>query len=161
MSAGELKLALRAAEDFFEQREWKLCCANAQGTGPMSVFLNIVGVMLMGVPAMILHECGHIAVALVCGVKVKKVGVSRKGLYTIREAGPKWINIAVSSAGPLVNLLLAIMFWNSLTTFAEVNLVACIYNLLPITNSDGSRILALLSDAGVVPQGMPEMRPHM
>ena len=104
----------------------------------------------MGIPAMVLHECGHIGTALICGVKVKKVGLSRRGLYTVREAGPKWSNIAVSAAGPMVNLLLAIALWNSLTLFAEVNLVACIYNLLPIPKSDGTRILALLSNANVV-----------
>ncbi len=116
----------------------------------MTALVSIVSVMLMGIPAMILHECGHIGTALICGVKVKKVGLCRKGLYTMREAGPKWANIAVSSAGPLVNLLLAITLWNSFTTFAEVNLVACIYNLLPIPNSDGSRILALLSNTDAI-----------
>lgn len=118
----------------------------------MTALVSIVFVMLMGIPAMILHECGHIATALACGVKVKKVGLSRRGLYTVREAGPKWSNIAVSAAGPLVNLLLAIALWNTLTLFAEVNLVACIYNLLPIPNSDGTRILALLSNTNTVPQ---------
>lgn len=118
----------------------------------MTALVGIVSVMLMGIPAMILHECGHIGTALICGVKVKKVGLSRRGLYTVREAGPKWSNIAVSAAGPLVNLLLAIVLWNTLTLFAEVNLIACIYNLLPIPNSDGTRILALLNHTNVVPQ---------
>ncbi len=117
--------------------------------------------MLMGIPAMILHECGHVAVALLCGVKVKKVGLSRRGLYTIRETGPRWTNVAVSAAGPAVNLLLAVALWNVLPVFAEVNLVACIYNLLPIANSDGTRILALLNASPAVPQAVPEMRAQM
>ncbi len=93
---------------------------------------------------MVLHECGHVMTALMFGVKVKRVGLCRKGLYTVREPGPKWSNVAVSAAGPLINLILAVMLWNNMTTFAEVNLVACLYNLLPIPNSDGTRILALL-----------------
>ena len=124
----------------------------------MMILAHMAYVMLLGVPAMVLHECGHVMVALVCGLKVKRVGVSRRGLYTVREAGPKWSNIAVSAAGPMVNLALAIMFWNSMTTFAEVNIIACLYNLLPITNSDGSRILALLRTGTVIPQPLPQMR---
>jgi Zn-dependent protease len=46
-------------------------------------------------------------------------------------------------------------------TFAEINVVACIYNLLPIPHSDGTRILALLSNTNAaVPQAMPEMQPR-
>jgi Zn-dependent protease len=127
----------------------------------MTILANVVSVMLMGIPAMMLHECGHIGVAMLCGVKVKKVGVSCRGLYTVREPGPKWTNIAVSAAGPVVNLLLAVTLWNTLPIFAEVNFVAALYNLLPIPNSDGSRILALLNNSPIVPQGVRNMRPQM
>lgn len=126
------------------------------------IFLaSVVSLMLLGIPAMILHECGHLAVALLCGVNVKKVGLSRRGLYTVREPGSKWINIAVSAAGPAVNLLLAISLWSALPQFAEVNLVACLYNLLPIPNSDGTRIMALLIPWDAAPQSAREMRPQM
>lgn len=127
----------------------------------MTALVGIVCVMLMGIPAMILHECGHIGTAFLCGVKVKKVGFSRRGLYTVREAGPKWSNVIISAAGPLVNLLLAIALWNTLTIFAEVNLVACIFNLLPIPHSDGTRILALLSNTQVVPQPTSQLGAQM
>lgn len=110
-------------------------------TIPNDVWLT----MLMGIPAMLLHEFGHIAAALLCGVKVKKVGLSRTGLYTVREPGPKWANLCVSLAGPLFNLALAIAMRDILPGFAWVNLIACLYNLLPIPNSDGKRIFALLA----------------
>jgi Zn-dependent protease len=124
----------------------------------MMMLGHIAYVMLLGVPAMVLHECGHVVGALMCGVKVKRVGVCRRGLYTVREQGPKWSNIAVSAAGPLVNLVLAIALWNSMTTFAEVNVIACLYNLLPIPNSDGTRILALLRTGTVLSHSLPQMR---
>ena len=111
----------------------------------MAIVLSVLVTMLLGIPAMLLHETGHIAVALVCGVKVKKVGVSRTGLYTIREPGPKWANLCVSLAGPLSNLLLAMALRDVLPNFAWVNLIACIYNLLPIPHSDGRRIMDLLA----------------
>jgi len=110
----------------------------------MMILLAMLSAMLMGIPAMLLHECGHIAAALVCGVKVKNVGLSRTGLYTVREPGPKWANLSISLAGPLMNLALAAALRNVLPAFAWVNLIAGIYNLLPIRHSDGSRILALL-----------------
>jgi Zn-dependent protease len=50
----------------------------------------------------------------------------------------------VSLAGPLLNLLLAIALRDVLPQFAWVNCIACAYNLLPIPNSDGRRVLALL-----------------
>ena len=127
----------------------------------MNLLASVVYVMLLGIPAMVLHECGHVAAALLGGVKVKKIGWSRRGLYTVRESGPKWTNIAVSVAGPAVNLLLAVSLWNTLPTFAQVNLVACLYNLLPIPNSDGTRILALLNPSDAIPQAVSEMRAQM
>ena len=127
----------------------------------MAMLWSVVGVMLLGIPAMILHECGHIAMAVLCRVKIKKVGLSRRGVYTVREPGPKWANLLVSLAGPLFNLFLAYALWDSMRTFAEINVVACIYNLLPIPHSDGTRILALLSNTNAaVPQAMPEMQPR-
>ena len=110
----------------------------------MTILLTMLYAMLLGIPAMLLHECGHIALARLCGVKVKKVGLSKTGLYTVREPGPRWANLVISAAGPLVNLLLAIGLKSVLPGFAWVNLIAFGYNLLPIPNSDGSRILGLL-----------------
>ena len=101
---------------------------------------------------MLLHESGHVATALLCGVKVKKVGLSRTGLYTVREPGPRWANLCVSLAGPLVNLLLAIVLRDTLPIFAWVNLIAFLYNFMPIPHSDGKRIVALLAgDSGLAP----------
>ena len=113
----------------------------------MTILQSVCVTMLLGIPAMLLHESGHIAIAFLCGVKVKKVGLSRHGLYTVREPGPRWANLCVSLAGPLLNLLLAVALRDVLPTFAWVNLIACVYNLLPIPNSDGSRVRELLAAA--------------
>lgn len=115
----------------------------------MTMLENVCVTMLLGIPAMLLHEFGHIALAFLCGVKVKKVGLSHVGLYTVREPGPRWANLCISLAGPLVNLLLAVSLRDLLPTFAWVNLIACVYNLLPIRNSDGRRIVELLAGAQI------------
>jgi Zn-dependent protease len=120
----------------------------------MSLLITMFAAMLMGIPAMFFHECGHIAVALFCGVKIKKVGLSWMGLYTVREAGPRWANLWVSFAGPAVNLVLAFALRNTLPGFAWVNLVAALFNLMPIPNSDGSRILGLLVSSKTAAAGI-------
>jgi Zn-dependent protease len=114
----------------------------------MMVLFAMLYAMLMGIPAML------------CRVQVKKIGFSWTGLYTVREAGPKWANLCISLAGPLVNLLLAGALRSTLPAFAWVNLIACIYNLLPIPHSDGSRILALMSESDTLVKGT-EIRPHV
>ena len=73
--------------------------------------------MLLGLPAMVLHECGHIAAAHLCGVKVKKVGISWIGPFVLRESGPRWANVLISFSGPLVNLLLASALWTTMPEF--------------------------------------------
>lgn len=108
------------------------------------MLVHVLVTMLLGIPAMLFHESGHIVVALACGVRVKKVGLSRTGLYTVREAGPKWANLCISMAGPLLNLALYLALRDIAPTFAWVNLIACLYNAVPIPHSDGRRIMALL-----------------
>lgn len=123
----------------------------------MPALVSMLYFMALGIPAMLFHESGHIVTAMLCGVQVKKVGLSRTGLYTVREAGPRWANLCISLAGPLANLSLAVALRHVLPVFALVNLIACLYNLLPIPNSDGKRILALLhSDRAITAEAKPQ-----
>ncbi len=96
----------------------------------------------LGIVAMVLHETSHVVTALALGVKVKRVGLDWKGLYTLREAGPPKENFVITLSGPLMNLLLTFS-WQWLPTFALANLCLAVCNLLPIKYSDGSRILQL------------------
>lgn len=102
-------------------------------------FCNGLG---LGVIAMLLHECGHLAAALALGVRVKKIGVKwNKGLYMVRERGSARQNMLIAAAGPLVNLMLmATEPWIPL--FSLANLCYALANMLPIDGSDGFRIAA-------------------
>ena len=61
----------------------------------------------LGIIAMILHECGHLAAAAAVGVRVKRVGIQwNKGFFTVREKGTVHQNLLIALAGPFVNLLL-------------------------------------------------------
>lgn len=94
----------------------------------------------MGVLAMALHECGHLAAAAALGVRVKRVGVQwKKGFFTVRERGTVHQNLLIALAGPFVNLLLIVVEpWFPL--FSLANLCCVLANMLPIDGSDGFRV---------------------
>jgi len=97
--------------------------------------------LLLGVAAMVLHECAHLLCAVVLGIKVKRVGIIwNKGLYTVREAGSPGKNVLIALAGPFMNMLL-VSFWILSPTFGMANFCYALANLLPIDGSDGSRIV--------------------
>ena len=91
--------------------------------------------------SLLAHEAGHVCMALLLGVRIKRIGLTWRGPYLVREQGTPAANALVSAAGPFVNLLLAALTWRSYQPFAFANLVLGLTNLLPTRNSDGSRIL--------------------
>lgn len=99
---------------------------------------------LLGVVAVVLHELSHVVVARAQGLKVRRIGVTWKGPYIVRESGTWLQNLRVSLAGPVANLLLAALFWRIVPIFGLCNLVLGAFNLLPIPGSDGHRAWQLL-----------------
>ena len=77
------------------------------------------------------------------GINVKRIGISGKGMYIVRESGPPVPNLFITLAGPLANLLTACA-WPISHELALVNLIFGLTNLLPIPGSDGTRALILL-----------------
>lgn len=105
-------------------------------------FYSFVSGLDIGVLAMLLRECGHLAAALALGVHVKNVGVKwNKGIYTVREPGSLSQNLLIALAGPFVNLLL-IMTGPWLPVFGMANFCYELANMLPIEGSDGFRVAA-------------------
>jgi Zn-dependent protease len=96
--------------------------------------------MVLGVTAMVLHECGHLAAAVSLGVRIKKVGLKWNiGLFTVREQGTIQQNLLIALAGPLVNVLLVGTGpWFPVLSLA--NFCYALANMLPIEGSDGFRI---------------------
>jgi Zn-dependent protease len=94
----------------------------------------------------VLHELAHAAAALAHGLRIKRIGLSWKGLYIVREAGSPLVNAQVSLAGPLANLAFA-LFWPLAPHFALYNLLFGLVNLAPVRDSDGQRALAALKAA--------------
>jgi Zn-dependent protease len=97
--------------------------------------------LLLGLIAMILHECAHLVCALALGVRVKRVGILwNKGIYTVREAGSPGKNVLITLAGPLANMFL-VSFWFFSPSFGLANFCYALANLLPVQGSDGTRIV--------------------
>jgi Zn-dependent protease len=95
------------------------------------------------VVALILHELGHAMVATATGIRIKRVGISWRGPYLVREQGPPMACFLTALAGPAMNLLLGMTFWYTAPQFSLVNLVLGAYNLLPfIPGLDGYNALA-------------------
>jgi Zn-dependent protease len=95
--------------------------------------------LLLGIIAMVFHEAGHLIAALLVGIRVKSVGFTWKGLYTVRERGTPLTNLLVSLAGPLTNLAL-LALWPLSRKFGLANLCFAFFNILPIEGSDGERV---------------------
>lgn len=100
--------------------------------------------LLILLVVILLHEAGHLVAAISLGIRVRRIGVSWKGMYIVREAGPPLVNMITTLAGPYLNLLLA-MAWPAAHMFALMNLVFGLTNLIPLGGSDGQRALTLLA----------------
>ena len=120
------------------------------GSFDLDWFSPFFRVLCFGLLAMAVHEAAHFVAARALGIKVKRVGFNRKGLYTVREAGPPAKNLIVSFAGPLINLLLMLL-WPWSPMFGLANLCFGVCNLLPIMGSDGDRMLSIWKEMHKAP----------
>ena len=100
------------------------------------------------------HEAGHIIMLFIFGQKLKradlKIGAIRVeySSYAIKSE-----RIVALLAGPLSNLLLALiwhLFGNE--NLFYINIVLCVYNLLPIKGLDGGSIIEALSEGKISPK---------
>jgi tetratricopeptide (TPR) repeat protein len=122
-----------------------------------------------------LHEVGHALAAQLVGVEVKSIVIWILGGFTnlSRKADKPSHNLAISAAGPLVNMLLGFLcvlgyialsflflpfyrntelylwgqtFINLFFSLALVNLILIVFNLLPIYPLDGGNIMHSLME---------------
>ena len=93
------------------------------------------------------HEAGHAVTAAATRTKVSALGFCLKGAYIRRSRAKGGVEILISIAGPIVNLLLAILLWSThgIQAFlAQMNAFLFLINMWPHRGSDGQRILAEL-----------------
>lgn len=110
------------------------------------------GYAAVGLAACIWHELGHLAVMAALDIPVKKVLFYGAGIKIVTDRQLEYAafktGFAVLIAGSAANFAAASVLYRfgnaDLKLFAAVNLVIGAFNLLPLQNLDGGKIIILL-----------------
>ena len=140
-------LAVLKGELWYETYGWSVSIAAAAGVvGSISLFTSVL-----------LHEIGHSLVAKTQGITVRSISLFLLGgvAEIDRESRTPGAAFQVAIAGPAVSLLLAIGFTAIahqldatvtplsviIRDLAQLNLVLCLFNLIPALPLDGGQVL--------------------
>lgn len=98
--------------------------------------------------AALIHECGHLLAARLCHVRIKLMEIDLFGakLYPLGALSSYKAEILLAAAGPLFSLLLGAFLYPHggvfVTVLRHATFSFAVFNLLPIREFDGGRILA-------------------
>lgn len=122
------------------------------------ILYNKINIFFTYILSLLLHELSHNYMAKKCGYKMEKITLYPFGVSLCGEDDEFSFldEIKIALAGPLCNFLLcafSVCLWwifpisfYYLSDFVFVNLVCCVFNLIPIFPLDGGRLLlAILS----------------
>ena len=95
------------------------------------------------------HECGHLALMRMLGIRAEGIRAVCGGavLHGRFSESSYFREIVCAAAGPVVNLLLAAVFWGSTESICAVNVLLACYNLLPMRGNDGAVMLLAAAEA--------------
>lgn len=123
------------------------------GTITLMLYIDKSGLMLPTLLSTLTHEFGHLLSLLVFNSKPKKVvlkvgSIGILGNFLLNKKGELFLYLA----GPVLNFICFLLFLAVgqifktafLMNFALINIVLCIFNLLPVMGLDGGSIIYLL-----------------
>ncbi len=101
-------------------------------------------ILLPWIFAVIIHEMGHFAAALLFGAKIEKMVIEITGakmsfcgkLLSYKE------ELFIALSGPLVNFFTSAVSFEAYSDLSEISLMLGIINLIPAPGFDGCRILS-------------------
>ena len=97
------------------------------------------GLVLPVLLASLLHEIGHIFALYIVKNPPSEINFIVGGIEIKTNAAKN--NIFVSLCGPLLNILLFLVFYNTNLNFSAINLLLGSFNLLPFCGLDGASII--------------------
>ena len=107
-------------------------------------YLDAQGVVPLALLSCALHEMGHLLAIRMLGGRVRRISITAVGAEMELDRALSYGNECLAAlAGPLVNLIMALLFCRipGGTLFSGLNLVLACFNLLPIGRLDGGRVL--------------------
>lgn len=96
----------------------------------------------------ILHEIGHLISGIILGYKPKEINLNITGIslefYNYNIDKKDLAKIVVLLSGPIINIILSIIYYSKNIEIAFINVVLATVNLLPILPLDGGKILKII-----------------
>ena len=113
------------------------------------VFVDTSGTAMLSLVASLLHEAGHFIAMLICKAELQSVLFYGGGICikSDKDILCFWKRLFIVSAGCIVNLIIAVVgffvlpYSVDVLIFAMVNVVICVFNLIPVFPLDGFRIV--------------------
>lgn len=117
------------------------------------VILNKIEIYMLFIIFILCHELSHMVMGIILGFKPKTLRLNPLGVsiefynYDENNKKNKWKRILTYLAGPLINLLIGMIFYfidieiEIKTKIIYTNLLIGIFNLLPILPLDGGKVL--------------------
>ena len=117
------------------------------------ILTDSVSIFIQYICALLMHELCHFYVAKKCGYRMEKIVLYPFGVSLCGETDEFSFSdeIKISLAGPFFNLFICVLCVASwwlfplsyyyLSVFCFVNLICCVFNILPVFPLDGGRVL--------------------
>ena len=107
------------------------------------IIADEVHFLLCALPAIFIHETGHLLVIFFSKVKIKGLTLSGVGAeITVDGMVPYWTEIAINISGPIFSIIAAYVFsLLNLYTLSGISMVLGVFNMLPVSILDGGKVL--------------------